>query len=185
MEIAKAYTNTLEILNQCNYIFSDTTNARDALLSCINQPNQENPIDDNFCLNSNTPLIEGFSMDNNNMLTGPGVGYTEIEKCEDGVNRTIDGKCSYQKFSGRKRDGDWQRSMNNGEIMHLFKEVFEPCKTSRYTISSNGYFVCEGEEVDVKEEIIEGFDGSSNSVSVPSVVLDSEEIPTYQSISGR
>ena len=52
MEIAKAYTNTLEILNQCNYIFSDTTNARDALLSCINQPNQENPIDDNLCLNS-------------------------------------------------------------------------------------------------------------------------------------
>ena len=52
MEIARAYTNTLEILNQCNYIYSDQTNARDALLSCINQPKQVNPIDDNLCLNN-------------------------------------------------------------------------------------------------------------------------------------
>ena len=39
--------------------------------------------------------------------------------------------------------------------------------------------------VNVEEEIIEGFEGSSNSVSVPSVVLDVEEIPTYQAVSGR
>ena len=183
MEIAKQYTNTLEILNKCEYIYPDISNAKDALLSCSGKSDKKNPIEERYCLNSNRPIIEGFSMDNNNMLLGPGVGYTQDYACEDGVKRSSDGTCEIQEFSGRKRDGNWQRGWDR-EIMHAFKDVYDPCKSSKYTISSGGYFVCLDENESgesLKENIIEGFD-SGKQQNKPVVVIDEKQAGVYSNI---
>lgn len=155
--IAKEYSTTLEILNKCDYLDPESSNAKDALLSCSGKNDHKNPMEERYCLNSNRPLIEGFAMDNNNMLLGPGVGYTPNFECEIGVKRNSDGSCALQEFSGRERDGNWQKG-HDREIMHLFKDVFDPCKSNKYTISPGGYFICSSDEESSQEEtIVEGF----------------------------
>ena len=101
-EIAKEYSNTLEILNKCDYLDPEQSNAKDALLSCSGKRDHKNPIEERYCLNSNRPLIEGFSMDNNNMLLGPGVGYTPNFECEVGVKETLMDLVVYKNLAVEK-----------------------------------------------------------------------------------
>ena len=66
---SRGYTNTLEILNKCNYIDPEKSNASDFILSCINQPSEINPIFDNHCINMSIQVdnendMEGVSNDN-------------------------------------------------------------------------------------------------------------------------
>ena len=155
---SRGYTNTLEILNKCNYIDPEKSNASDFILSCINQPSEINPIFDNHCINMSIQVdndndIEGFSNDNSSH--GPGVSYTPLGTCHDGYIRDESGKCVIQEYRGRKRDGNWQRS-HQSESMHDGKENYKICGNGTFLGLSNGHPRCEQNET-VEEPIVEGF----------------------------
>lgn len=165
MELSKGYTNTLEILNECNYIDPEKSNSSDFILSCINQPNQKNPIFDNYCINMSIQLednVEGFANDHSSQ--GPGVSYTPLGVCPDGYIRDENGKCNLQEYRGRTRDGDWQRSPFS-EIMHFAKENYKICGSNKFIGLSNGHPMCENNE-DAEEQIIEGFNANANVTAI-------------------
>ena len=174
MEIGRDYTNTLEILNECNYIDPEKSNSSDFILSCINQPNQKNPIVDNYCINMSIQLddgVEGFANDHSSH--GSGVSYSPLGVCHDGYIRDKNGKCILQEYRGRIRDGDWQRG-NHNEIIHDGKENYKICGLNTFLGLSNGHPMCEENEDD-EEQIIEGFKGVVN-------ISNPEEKEIYESI---
>jgi len=175
MDIGKSYTNTLEILNKCNYIDPEKSNASDYLLSCINQPNEINPIFDNYCINMSIQVdddTEGFSNDHSSH--GPGVSYAPLGTCHDGYVRDESGKCVILEYRGRTRDGDWQRG-HSGETMHDGKENYKICGNGSTFIGlSNGNPRCEKNE-EAEEQVIEGFEGI--------VTISREAHPIYDSVS--
>jgi len=165
MDIGREYTNTLEILNKCNYIDPEKSNASDFILSCINQPSEINPIFDNNCINMSIQVdndIEGFS--NDHTSHGSGVSYTPLGTCHDGYIRDEVGKCVIQEYRGRKRDGDWQRG-HSAETMHYGKENYKICGNDTFLGLSNGNPRCEKNE-DVEEQVIEGFSIGREEASV-------------------
>ena len=105
---------------------------------------------------------EGFSNDHSS--NGSGVSYTPLGTCHDGQIRDENGKCIYQEYRGRVRDGDWQRG-HQSEIMHDHKEIYKICPTGVFLGLSNGHPVCEKNE-DAEEPVIEGFSMSKEVVRV-------------------
>jgi len=163
-------TDILEILNQCNILNPEESNSEDFILSCINQPNKKNPIQDDYCINMSIQYdqndVEGFSNDHSSH--GPGVSYTPLGVCHDGQIRNQDGLCSYQQYRGRNRDGDWQRG-NHNETMHLNKELYNICSSGTFLGLQNGHPICEKDE-DNLDDTIEGF------------TLDSDKIKLYEKV---
>lgn len=151
------YTDYLEVLNQCNYINPDISNSEDFILSCINQPNKKNPAPDDYCINMSIQMqddnVEGFSNDHSSI--GPGVSYSPLGICHDGQTRDEEGRCVYQEYRGRKRDGGWQRG-NHNETMHEDKQLYKICSNGTFLGLLNGHPICEINE-DNEENIIEGF----------------------------
>ena len=172
MDSGRGYTNTLEILNKCNYIDPEKSNASDFILSCINQPNEVNPLFDNNCINMSIQVdndmdVEGFSNDNSSQ--GPGVSYTPLGTCHDGYKRDELGKCVIQEYRGRTRDGDWQRG-NHTETMHDGKDNYKICGNGGTFLGlSNGHPRCEKNE-DAEEQVIEGFTISRDAFDVYEVI---------------
>lgn len=151
------YTNTLQIANDCNYLNLDDLNSSDYILSCINRPQEENPLHYNSCLNMsiqvNNDTMEGFA--NDHSTKGPGVSYVPLGVCHDGYTKDEKGMCNILEWRGRNRDGDWQRGQHS-EIMHDGKENYKICGNDTFLGLSNGYVRCEKNE-NAEEQIIEGF----------------------------
>jgi len=178
MDIGKRYTNSLEILNQCNYIDPDKSNARDFILSCINQPHEINPMFDNNCINMSIQVndTEGFSNDHSSH--GPGISYTPLGTCHDGYIRDEKGDCILQAYRGRIRDGDWQRG-NHAETIHDGKENYNICGSGGTFLGlSDGNPRCEKKE-GVEEPVIEGFQGGSRGYEIN---IEKEEADLYQNL---
>jgi hypothetical protein len=169
---SNGYTNALEILNKCNYIDPEKSNASDFILSCINQPNEINPIFDNNCINMSIQVdndmdVEGFS--NDHTSHGSGVSYTPLGTCHDGYIRDQEGRCVILEYRGRTRDGNWQRG-HSAETMHDGKDNYKICSNGGTFLGlSNGHPRCEKNE-DVEEPVIEGFSIGREEASVYEVL---------------
>ena len=106
--------------------------------------------------------IEGFSSD----ISSSGVYYLPKGTCPDGHEK-IDDKC-IQKFKGRVRDGNWQRSHHHGEITHnqTTQNNLNICGDG-FTfggIDSNGYINCSESDKKIEQNKIEDNDDSDNYI---------------------
>lgn len=163
------YTNTLQLDNDCNYLDPEKSPSKDFILSCINKPSINNPLNYEKCLNisqndgwkidgesikenihwenilkdtenKKIDSIEGFSNDYSSR--GSGVSYVPLGDCHDGYFKDENGECNLQSWRGRYRDGDWIRG-HNVETMHADKKIYSICGEDNFKGLSNGYIMCE------------------------------------------
>lgn len=149
------YTNTLQLDHECNYLDPEKTSSNNFIVSCINKPKVENPLNYDKCLNTGVDIIEGFSSDISSK--GSGVSYTPKGMCHDGYSKNENGVCNIQNYRGRTRDGRWQRG-HHTEIMHDGKENYQLCGNNQFLGLSNGFPLCEEKEETLKIQDIIPFE---------------------------
>lgn len=157
-----SYDELIQKQGECNYIDLETSNSSDILLSCINKPNEINPITNNK--GRVNISIEGFSSDMSSV--GGGVSYIPKGTCHDGYQKDENGKC-IQKWSGRVREGDLHRDIHNVSILDG-KENYKICGNNNFLgIDNSGYLKCDINESTKEENDIPGFDNEVNYLSEP------------------
>mgnify|MGYP001219604785 FL=1 len=148
-----SYEENLKKDAECNYIDFDKLNAHHILRSCINNPNESNPVKNKGSINMS--IQEGFSSDN--ASNGGGVSYIPKGSCHDGYEKDEKGEC-IQKWRGRHRDGNWQRG-HFVDTIHDSKDNYKVCGENDFLGLDNGYIKC-GEGKEEEREII-GFENGT------------------------